>query len=163
MFGLKISGNSCKIWWYLSLIICKTGLLLILQGIPLVERKVTPSISLRFLLSMRRLKCDKKSIPIIGLLTSAIMNGQLNDLLRPKSSLSNFCPYVLILLPLAAYNSSLQIFFCSKVDGGTTDTSAPVSIKNCVAVSVSLMYKRLSSSLWLLAVAENRGSSFPTF
>ncbi|GFQ78008.1 hypothetical protein TNCT_57111 [Trichonephila clavata] len=101
-----------------------------------MDKEAIPSITLPFLLPTKMLKWARKSMSIIVLVTSATTRGQLNALLSTKSNLSNFCPKVLILVPLAAKSSSLTTDRFSYGVGGTTEISASVSIKNWVLVFV---------------------------
>lgn len=95
-------------------------------------------ISLLRLISTSRSKCFKKSAPIICESTSAIVNGHVNDWLRPMSRVRFFVPYVPIELPFAAKSFLAGIgFILSLADGGMTEISAPVSIRNLLLVLLS--------------------------
>lgn len=51
------------------LVILEIGTSMLIKEIPLVCKEVMPSINLLFVLSTNKLKCGKKSISIISLLT----------------------------------------------------------------------------------------------
>lgn len=75
-------------------------------------RDVRGSIRILRLTSTRRPKCCRKSAPIIGLETCAIINCHLKSRRKPRLSDSNLVPKVLILDPLAAERISLLGILC---------------------------------------------------
>lgn len=66
---------------------------------------------------------------------SARIKFQENDLRSPRLRDRSVVPYVLIMVPFAAYRYNLSGFFWDL--HGYTDTSAPVSTKNCTLEVVS--------------------------
>lgn len=69
---------------------------------PATVRPVSSSTSRRFLWSIIKSKYDKKSAPMIGLATSAVMKRQVKGCLLPKFKVRIFGPDVLMNVPLAA-------------------------------------------------------------
>lgn len=84
---------------------------------------------------------------MIGRLTSAIKNVQWKDRRSPRSNRRVHSPYVLIVLPLAAKSLTGDGMFFADFDGGTTETSAPVSIRNVFLDEESEIRMRLTSSV----------------
>lgn len=84
-------------------------------------------------------------MPMIALFVSAMMKFHVKGRLRPKSTVMRVDPYVLIVELLAAYSGgcSLIPFKRSDLVEGTTDTSAPVSIKNSLPDFISGTKSRL--------------------
>ena len=79
--------------------------------------------------STSKSKCPRKSAPMIGLPTSAITNSYVNFRANPRSTVKRFVPKVAIVVLFAA--NSVRLLACnrSRIVGGITDISAPVSIK----------------------------------
>ena len=72
----------------------------------------------------------KKSAPVIGLVTSAIVNFHVNDLANPRSNCTDLSPNVRIDDPLAACSCiPPEAFRRSPGQGGKTLISAPVSMR----------------------------------
>ena len=73
---------------------------------------------------------QRKLAPIMGMRMSAVMKIHQNACRRPKSSIRERVPYIVMGEPLTARSSDKScLFFQSIVDGGITLTSAPVSIR----------------------------------
>lgn len=104
-----------------------------------MDKPVVLSINFFRLQSTIKSKCDRKSNPIIGQLTSATMKSHVRSRRKPKSMGILSSPYTPIFVPFAAYNGMIvssclfSFFGC----GGITDLSAPVSIKNSWDVDLS--------------------------
>uniref|UniRef100_A0A8D9ATC3 Uncharacterized protein n=1 Tax=Cacopsylla melanoneura TaxID=428564 RepID=A0A8D9ATC3_9HEMI len=81
-----------------------------------------------FLISIRRLKWLMKSAPMMGPWTSATTKGQ-THFLKFKSTSKVLVPYVLMTEPLAANSCLSEGLSLSCLPGGTTQMSAPESIK----------------------------------
>lgn len=93
--------------------------------------------------SMSRSYFRMKSAPIIGDVTSATTNGQKNSRRSPKFNFTICSPITLIGDPFAANNN---VFVGRRsyvgVDSGSTDTSAPVSMRKFLFVMESCTCKR---------------------
>lgn len=90
----------------------------------------------------------KKSAPIIGLAISANVKMKGKSLRNPKLTLRYFFPNVGIVVPLAA----VRMFPVSRLHDlnfliGSTDISAPLSIKKCRLFTWSMMKRRLDGLL----------------
>lgn len=90
MLDLNKSRNFERIFSCVFLVMLEIGTSMLVCEIPLVFNEVTLPINLLFLLSTNKLKCVKKSIPIIRLLTSAITKSHLKDILSPRSNVNKF-------------------------------------------------------------------------
>lgn len=88
-----------------------------------------------------------KSAPIIGALTSATMNAHSKLRPRPRSNFNVVDPYVLMRAPLAANNAGDKASEEGWKLRGTTETSAPVSIKNVLLVRLSVSESLLMDKL----------------
>lgn len=73
MLGFNKSGKFKILFSYRLLIILEIVTSMVVHETPLVFKEISQSINLLFLLSANKLKCDKKCIPNIGLLTSVII------------------------------------------------------------------------------------------
>ncbi|GIY36256.1 hypothetical protein CEXT_357161 [Caerostris extrusa] len=96
-----------------------------------------------FLMSTRSPKRRKKSAPIIGCDTAAMMKGQLNSLLSRRSNFNRRLPYVGIAVPFAVNNCICAV--CPLVlwaECGTTDISAQMSMRYREDDVLSVKYKR---------------------
>lgn len=110
---------------------------------PLTPKSVFLSIKSFLFTSTNKSNFFKKSVPIIGSLTSAITKFQSNSRRRPKDTLMRRSPKVFILDPFAAYNwVEYDLLNLSDGRGGKTEMSAPVSTKNFVLVLLSKIIRR---------------------
>ena len=84
-----------------------------------------------------------KSEPIIGDVTSAIINGQQKLRLRPRSSLTHISPITLMGEPFAA-NNFMVVGRMAKLAEvrGSTETSAPLSTKKFLCEFLSIISRR---------------------
>lgn len=100
-----------------------------------------------FLRSTRSPNLDKKSAPMMGLPTDATVNKKGYSLRRFRETLSTFSPNVRIGVPLAAVKVTSLVSFEEENNFlGSTEMSAPVSIKKFNFVKLSLMTKRLEET-----------------
>ncbi|GBN32527.1 hypothetical protein AVEN_222665-1 [Araneus ventricosus] len=115
-----------------------------------------------FFISTSKPKVLRKSAPMMGWDTDAIMNGHRNTLRRFRSKVRSFSPKVEIVVPFAANSLSLEAvqFLSWIVLGGMTEISAPVSIKNRNPVDLSAKNILLDWPYTLVASSDGL-SSFP--
>jgi len=140
---------------------CKAEMLVICPG---TFWFAFPSISLPCRMSTRRLKCDKKFVPKMGLLTSAMCKSHWKLRRSPKSSWRSFCPNVAIgMLSFAAesVNFDLLRLFWGKT--GITETSALVLTKNLVFETRSVTNKRRVLVSGMFCADGTPAVSFPWF
>lgn len=103
------------------------------EVMPEVERFVVASKSLPLLRSISSLWKCRKSAPIIAFLVSARMNFQLKARRRPRLTVIDLVPNVLIIELLAAYNLNSDGVLALD-EHGIVETSDPESIKNLIFV-----------------------------
>lgn len=143
--GEQIDGNLAKIVAKSASALGAAGdgrTALTMRSDPTVAMFVSGSESLRERRFNDKLKCVKKSKPMMGCGTSAMIKIHWKTRLKPKSTFSTRVPNVRILDLLAACNSRELGELRSKADGGMTLTCAPVSIRKLVLLTLSLMKRR---------------------
>lgn len=130
----------------------------------LLYSDVKLSISRFLLISTSRPKWCRKSAPTMALVTSATTKIHFRGRRRPKSKVTNCCPYVLIEDPLAANNLyGVAVLLCCLNEIGRTEISAPVSTRYCVLLILSVMKRRRLVWSLSLAVISDRPTCFPDF
>ena len=107
----------------------------------------------------------KKSAPMIGVEVSAMTKIHRNTRLRPKSSVRDRVPKVAMGDPLTSRKPKQScLLFRSVGEGGTTLTSAPVSIrKRQPELASGKNSRRLVDGPGSLVAPSDRPRSFPTF
>lgn len=111
-------------------------------------------------ISTSKPKCPRKSAPIIGLATSAMINFQLNSRCKFKFRVNRRRPYVLMEEELIAESFSQEGESLVLGGLGTTETSAPVSMRNFNLVVGSKIERRLMLLAPWLAVKSEGVISF---
>lgn len=111
------------------------------------------SINFLFLRSTTKPYLYKKSPPIMGRLTEATINSCTKFLRNPKSNFNNCDPYVFIVVPFAATKLLFGSFLSrGKFKNGTTDISAPVSMRKISCEFLHFIKRRRDLNGQLLAV-----------
>lgn len=86
---------------------------------------------------------------MMAIVTSATMKFQKNSRRKPRFGLMRTTPCVWISLPLAAYNFRFPGLTFLEMVGGTTDRSAPVSMRNLIWLVESYMVNLLLWAVWI--------------
>ena len=111
-----------------------------------------------------KLKRARKSEPIMKVST-AIMKGHWKIRRNPKSSWSNFCSYVGMVVPFQHISGFPQhrslMWVWSHLETGMIETSALVSTKNLILVTRSLTMRRRTATAKQSAARDSSASSFP--
>lgn len=116
------------------------------------DRSVFGSCSFLRATSTSKPNLIRKSAPMIGRVTSAIVKTCGKDRFNPRSTFNNFSPNVAIYVPLAAVRRGCGSgrFFLNRFRG-RTERSAPVSMRKLSLLQLSYIKRRLENVLLLSA------------